>query len=129
MSITPEKLKKIRAALEISLEVIGEAHDVEFAIGKMTYSDSDFRCELRAGDTSGGESLARIEWDKGCRSIGFTPEDYGKNFSLLSEEVYRIVGLKLKNRKYPIIAEKNGLRYKFDPYTVRAALRREATPA
>lgn len=122
-----KKLDAIRKALEISLEVIGEAHGVAFDIGKMTYSHSGFRCPLEAFEVSDtGVSADQVKFEQAAHFFDLSPSDYGRVF-WMGRDQWKLVGIELKNRKYPIIAEKvgSGKTYKLESRHVQIAIARE----
>jgi len=45
--------------------------------------------------------------------FGLDPSVYGKTFKNINGEEFKVVGLKPKAPKYPLLATRNGNRYKF----------------
>jgi hypothetical protein len=60
-------------------------------------------------------------------SFGLEPDDLGEEFSTLEGETFKIVGLKTRARKRPILVEsaRSGKNYVFDEKTVASALARK----
>ena len=120
-----DKIKEIRKDMDAALRVIGSKHSLAFEIGRITYSDNGFGARVEAVMTSNsGESKMAIDFRDKCGKYGFVPEDLGKMFKDSSGNNYRIIGLKPRNRKYPIIAEKlnNGKSFKFSALYVKAMI-------
>lgn len=72
------------------------------------------------------ENEFKKEWNFNCRRYGFEKDDLGKMF-YISNEGYEIIGLKTRNRKYPILAKNSkGTIFKFDHVLVKAQLIKSA---
>jgi hypothetical protein len=62
------------------------------------------------------------EYEKLCQKVGFTQNVIGQSFTQ-NGSLYRIVNIKTKNRKYPVIASSRlGTLYKFSVATVKMRL-------
>jgi hypothetical protein len=63
-----------------------------------------------------------LEYEKLCRKVGFTQNVIGQSLTQ-NGSLYRIVNIKTKNRKYPVIASSRlGTLYKFSVETVKMRL-------
>ena len=117
------KAKMIRAELDKTLAQFGEKHGFTFDIGRITFTDKDFKAQVRGVDTSVTTASSPLELDWNTFKNRY-PElsgiVLGQRFRNDKGDVYRIVGLKPKNRKYPVIAQREdtGTQYKFSPYSV-----------
>lgn len=68
------------------------------------------------------ENEFQNNWNLYYRIYGFQKEDFGRSF-VINKNVYTILGINPRNRKYPIIASNNnGVNYKFAPITVTKSL-------
>lgn len=105
-------VKQIRELLESTLsEKLGEL-GLSADIGSIRFGDSDFSCKLSVGLGSKDDAAQR-EWDKNAFKFGLKSEDFGKTFGY-NNDLYEIVGIKPKSRKYPILGKDSaGKTYKF----------------
>jgi hypothetical protein len=80
-------------------------------------------------DASGKALTEEAEsFNHNAKLFGFEPADLGKEFNYQSQ-LYTICGLRLKSRKYPVIARAgNGKSYKFPCRAVLEALGKEVPP-
>jgi len=100
---------------------------VALKLGAIRYDESSFRATMEGYISVGadGESADKIAWDKHCVHYGLQPEDFGKTVTIGFGRVYKLVGLKPRNRKYPIIGECHGKRYKVPAEEICIALTKE----
>lgn len=121
-----ENMKHVRSELQELLDNFAAEKGLRIDLGRITYTESDFKSSIRVIiPTDGAESPMALDFKNKCYKYGFLPEDLGKRFRTGSKDTqYEIVGLKPRNRKYPIIARKvsTGEQYKFAPTTVRLGL-------
>ena len=115
-------LKDIRGDLTKVLGTLSEKYNVVFDIGTFRYNENTFKVTLEATKVDPEHTQEKkmvVDFKSLCHKFGLKKEDLGKTFFSIGE-AYRIVGLKPKNRKYPIIAEKvdSGKSFKFSQYTV-----------
>ena len=55
-----------------------------------------------------------------CGKFGLSVADYGKRFRNKTGTTYELVGIKPRNRKYPIIGRRSdGQRFKFGPHVLQ----------
>ena len=111
----------IRLQIDAALADLGEQHGISINAGNATYSDNTitFKLELQIE----GFDPLKDAFEKSCEWFGLKPEDYGREF-VKGVRLYKIVGLKPRNRKYPIICQdmKTGKHYKLPEADVQAAL-------
>lgn len=70
--------------------------------------------------THSEEDRYRFEYKEQCHLLGLDPEWYGKAFTHFGK-VYRVSGLLLTSRRYPVLAKNSrGTMYKFPAEAVRA---------
>ena len=86
---------------------LAERFDVNIELGAASYSDDDARISVVLVDASAGNTLMEADWHKHAHLYGFKPDDLGKQFELRGCAV-TIIGLKRRNKKYPIIVENGG---------------------
>jgi len=125
-SIDRAIVKTLRAELGRTLTTIGEKYGLAFSVGRITFDEVSFKASIEAAITEKqGEPKMAVDFRNLCFKHGFKPEDLGKIF-MSGEHSYEIVGLKPRNRKYPIIAARRSDRkqFKFAPYSVKAGLGR-----
>ena len=120
--------KLMRVEITEALEKIGEKYGIAFSLGRITFDDVSFRVTVEAGlTTTPGEPMMAIDFRKHCHKYGFKASDLGRVFTNTRLERFEIVGLKPRNRKYPIIGQdvRTQKQYKFTPTTVRMGLFKE----
>jgi hypothetical protein len=124
MSFSKENIKDIRNDIISALKKVEQKHGVLFNLGRITYYNTDFRASLQCHtNDDGAKSPIELEWNKLCHSYGFKGTDLHEKVNL-NGEVHQIIGLKSRNRKYPIITKKmgNGKQYKWTSDSVLRAL-------
>jgi hypothetical protein len=127
-NIDSPALTAIRQALEPALQEIGEQYGITLTVGRGSYGGETgtLKIELATlGENGEAESPAAKEF-KQCASmgtVGLEPTDLGRRFVSNGEE-FEVSGLKMRNRKYPVLATKvsNGKVYKFSAMAVRIRL-------
>lgn len=109
-------LSTFRQKFDKMLSDFHQETGVALKIGNIRYDENSFRTTLQgfvqsvSGD---GPTPDKIEWDRVCVRYGLKPEHFGETIDLGFGRSYKLVGIKSRNRKYPIIGEKdNGQRYK-----------------
>jgi hypothetical protein len=111
----------IREEIDAALADLSEQHGISINAGNATYSDNTitFKLELQIE----GFDPLKDAFEKSSEWFGLKPEDYGREF-VKGVRLYKIVGLKPRNRKYPIICQdmKTGKHYKLPEAAVQAAL-------
>lgn len=114
--LTSQKLETIRKDMELALSMVESTHNLQFKIGRMTYSRSTFSCKIEAGmSIDGGEAnIEKNLWDKDCYMFGLHKDDFGKRFKTIQGDVYTIEGIRSRKTKYPIVGKDMiGNSYKF----------------
>ena len=119
------EIQKIRNDLTEILKVYGDEAGLQFEIGRIVFGQMDFRCQLKAVKAGNPEEVLKMEWNENCWRVGMTDKDFGRKFRSLDGELYKLIAVKAKSRRYPIIAqnEGNGKRYKFPKQYVIQALK------
>jgi hypothetical protein len=119
-----QKCKTVSIAIMAALAAIELEHEVKFSRGNASYGAHEFGLKITATDTGeGGEvfDMAADEFTQYAKLLGLQPEDLGRVFQS-GGRGFVITGLKMKNRKLPVIATCGGKSYKFRSEDVRRAL-------
>ena len=116
-------LNKAREHIDKALAAVGEELGVNLQLGNCRYTPGEsftFKLEgLALGEDGKAVSKEASDFVMLATSFGLKPEDLGKEF-VSRGETFKITGLNLKAKKYPIQAEmlSNGKSYKFPADTV-----------
>jgi hypothetical protein len=112
--LTNKQFDSFRKETEQAMQQIAEKYGVNIHCGKIKYSDIKFDLTITASKKEvNGKSVEQIEFEKVATLYGFVPNDFGKSFTWKGN-TYRIVGIKTRASKMPIICEcTDGKRYKF----------------
>ena len=98
------------------IEVLCEEYGVTISNTKGRYNERSYDMTLTfdiPSDTA--IDSQRLEFEVLAPVFDLTPEDYQRAFTLNGKS-FQLVGFKMKNRKYPIIAQDDrGQLYKFEP--------------
>ncbi len=118
----------LRTSIEDHLKHITECTGLAIDVGSASYSDTGVKFKVTLSVE--GYDPGRTEFERVAVAFGLTAADYGKRLQHGDRE-YLLVGLKVKSPKYPIIAERDGKRYKLPERFIKglqAANERQATP-
>ena len=122
------KAKQIRKYLEEMFDKvekeIEEELNIKFKVGNISYSNEYATIKLEASDIGeNGEALSKeaISFQKLAEFYGLKASDLGKTFKVMGN-TYKIVGLKPRSKKYPILVQKGNSTYKMDVETIQRAL-------
>ena len=123
-----KKAGQIREYLEDMFEKIEKDIEkelgVKFKVGNISYSNEYATIKLEASDIGeDGVALSKeeISFQKLAEFYGLRATDLGKTFKSMGS-TYKIVGLKPRSSKYPILVQKGGATYKMDAEAVKKAL-------
>jgi len=119
-----DKAKTLRAKIAIVLKSVENDLDIKISVGSITYSDTDFKLQLSGVDAiAGADNFLEAEFLSKCGMYGFKPEHLGQKIRI-GGDVHTIIGIKARNRKYPIITRnlKNNKEYKLTQWSVQNAL-------
>jgi hypothetical protein len=109
-----EKIRMIQMDLRAALDEVGKKHGVSIATGALSYNDLYFTVSLKGRflDANGStEEADKAIWALYCRKFGLMSEWFGKMVKI-GADTYKIVGIAPKARKYPVLAEAHGKKYK-----------------
>ena len=117
-----ENLNSIRSKFEKELKVIGNKFGISFNVNTIRFTEKSMHCKLEGNLSNNGsnESFLAIEFKEKCHKYCLKSEDLYKTFSS-NDKSFKIIGLKVRNRKYPIIAVNilNGKSYKFSIHQIK----------
>ena len=124
--IDRNNIKSIRNAISNALKEVEEEYGLTIRVGNISYSLNEANVKVKVSVGTDTTQIARNEWDRGCRRFSLTPEMFGKEFYYMAG-LYKIVGIKTRSRKYPVLAQsmRNGKVFKMSDYVVRNALKEE----
>ena len=112
----PKSVYELRNDLLKKIEVLCEEYGVTISNTKGRYNERSYDMTLTfdiPSDTA--IDSQRLEFEVLAPVFDLTPEDYQRAFTLNGKS-FQLVGFKMKNRKYPIIAQDDrGQLYKFEP--------------
>ena len=125
------KVQRLRTALNaIDLSEIENRFGVKFKIGNASYDSraGNATFKLEVANIVGGivKTKEVSAFELNAKFYGLEPTDLGCKFSF-NGELYKIVGLKPRSRKYPILGENivTGKSYKFMPEMVKMTIQRD----
>jgi hypothetical protein len=109
-----EKVKQFRNEINNVLEKYGEEKGIQIHLGSIRFDDNSFTGKLKVVLAENKTKAEQMEWNKNCDLFNLKKEDYGKIISLRGNK-YKIIGLKPKSRKYPLLVERinNSRKYGF----------------
>lgn len=116
--------RNLSEALKNHLEAFEEENDIKVTIGSGKFDSTTLTLKVELAELAeSGEALTRAanEFKFMAHRYGLAPEDLGREFKD-GIRTYRIVGLKPRSTRYPIIAESDKKRYKFGAATIKAYL-------
>ena len=126
MTIDKIKMEQMRNDINIALTEIAKKHGVHMELKNGRYSDNTFNFKLEGGVTNSDGSTVTKESEAfklNAEMFGLSPENLFSTTTINGEQ-YKIMGLKTKNHKYPIITRniKTGKTYKMPATMVKTGL-------
>jgi hypothetical protein len=121
-----DKAKTLREKLSIALRGVEVGLGVKINVGVINYTDTGFKLQLSGVDSiAGADNFLETEFLTKCGSYDLRMEDLGR-LVRINGSVHKIIGLKVRNRKYPIITQRqdNKKQYKLTARQVTEAIRR-----
>jgi hypothetical protein len=104
MKIDNQMLDAFRKDFAEAVKDLEKQYGVVLSLGRITYGYDNFRCQLEAKSGDSRDDVLKKEFEQNCSAVGLYPEDYGQTFTQQGKQ-WRIIGIDLKKRKYPIIIE------------------------
>jgi hypothetical protein len=110
-----KNIDTIRAAIDAKLQEVSQEYGIALTIGGMRYSASEITTRLTVksigSDIKEGESIQeasdRAEFDRYAQSFGLKPEYFGQ-VVIVNGKRFRIVGIKPRSSKFPILVQEVG---------------------
>ena len=107
-----KNLKQIRMQINTELEKMSKKLGIQFSIGNISFQEQSFTTKMTAVLAGNSEDAERIAFEKDCWRAGVDKDMFGKVINY-GNKSYRICGIRPRSWKQPIIAERNGSKYKF----------------
>lgn len=104
MKIDLQSIRDFRKDFEEAVKDLEQKYGVVVTLGQITYGYDEFYCRMAVKNGQSKEELFKKEFEADCAKVGLYPEDYGQTF-MRHGHTFKIVGLDLKKRKYPVIIE------------------------
>lgn len=116
MQFNRKNLPSFRLEIEQALAAVEAKHNVKFELGRITFTDNNFRTKLECtttADRSGNTVDPRqVKFDANSWRYNIAKDAFGKTFSKGGRK-YKIVGLNPRAKKYPLNCEApNGQQWK-----------------
>lgn len=121
------QVRAVSAAFYETLQELADALGLQLQQGGTRYSSDEMALNftLRVADDGSGTSPEQRDWELYAPSLGLKAEWYGRDILVRSRPA-KIVAIKPRNRKYPVIVQtQNGRRYKYPARLVGEELERE----
>ena len=105
INIIQEKLKKAIALIE-------KEENVKIDFGSISFNVAQYRSVMSVSSLDKSEKIEKV-YESICERLGFTQNIIGMKFDS-NAMIYEITDIKIKNRKYPVIAKSpKGNSYKY----------------
>jgi len=133
-SFTKDNLKNVvRPAIQAALDKVGAEYGMKIALGNISFGQFEFKASVKTTiESSAAKEEAKNkeirEFNEYASYLGFKSSVLGCEFtSLMSGGRFRIVGVKMSSRKYPILAKRleDGKVYKFSATFIKSILEEE----
>ena len=117
-----QRLEEMMLRLRMAVNEIARGEGVEIKLSEPDYlfgENNTYNVSMTIADV---DPVKHREYDAMCKKVGFTQNVIGMSFTQ-NGSLYRIVNIKTRNRKYPVIASSRlGGLYKFSAETVKRNL-------
>jgi hypothetical protein len=123
MEITKKLLMEFREDFKTAVADLEAKYGCAISLGSISYRPTNFTGKIEVVTSDGDTSAEEAMFNTYCDRFGLKPHHYQCVFKLRGND-YRLTGIKVRNRKYPIIATnvKNGTSYKLPKSTVEKIL-------
>ena len=116
MQFNRKNLPGFRREIEQALAAVEAKHNVKFDLGRITFTDSNFRVKLECTTTADRSGNAvdprKVKFDQNSWRYRISKDAFGKTFTKGGRK-YTIVGLNPRAKKYPLQCESpNGQQWK-----------------
>lgn len=119
------RVKLLRIQLEAHLKELADKLDVNIQLSRATFTPNNvtFKMEVaKIGDDGLVVNSAVIDFQRYAVMYGLQPDDLHRTF-VMDSRIYKIVGLKTRRSKYPVLCECNGKVFKLSPQIVKIFLK------
>lgn len=99
------QVKAVMAELEPALAAVLARHNLKLAPGHRVTYGVGMSVKFEAVSTDPAKDPKVLDWNRYAAGFGLSPEDLGKTF-VSKGTTYRIVGLDIGRRAYPVVAER-----------------------
>lgn len=120
-------LSAIDADVIEALKPVAEKYGIDISKGRGTFSNTNFTMKIEmsvVGDDGNAVTKEVRDYQSYAHLYDLSPEWLGKTFMNNGRE-FKICGLSMKAKKYPVLAECDGDTYKFTPAAVIAKMKNE----
>jgi hypothetical protein len=124
-------IKNIRPEIEAALKEIAQRHGVVIKCGNGSYTNSNFTLKLEASAidaVTGAVATKEAEaYKRNAPLYGLQADWLGQTFQSYSGDSYKVIGMKPKSTKYPILGERaDGKVFKFGTEMVKFCFQKKA---
>ena len=111
--LTRAQFKAFRQDFEDAVVGLEQKYGVNLSLGKITYSDTDFRSTITATKVVEGKTPEQVQFEEHAALFGLKPEDFGKHFTVDGKQ-YELIGLRPSAPAWPVIGRRaDGKPFKF----------------
>jgi len=120
--ITSDKINSVQRKIKNFLAEIEREENVKITFGTCRYDAAQYGTRMTVKTLVKSESTETVDVSN-CKRLGLPSNVIGMTF-LLRGVKYQVTELKMRNRKYPIIAKniRTNKSYKFTPTSVKSYL-------
>jgi hypothetical protein len=112
-----KNLQALRTDIDAALKAVGDKHGISLKLGRGTFSaeTATFKLELgTVSDTGVVVTKEAQDFKTYALMFGLKPEHLGQSFKDFDGHSYKVVGLKVRSPKFPVLVERaDGARFKF----------------
>jgi hypothetical protein len=117
-----QRLEEMMLRLQMAVNEIARGEGVEIKLSEPDYLFGENNTHKVSMTIADVDPVKQREYEAMCKKVGFTQNVIGMSFTQ-NGSLYRIVNIKTRNRKYPVIASSRlGGLYKFSAETVKRNL-------
>lgn len=124
--INRDKIRRIQDKIQAAISQIEKEEEVSISFGTRTFSDTQYTTKMTVVTKSTDTRTIKAIEDNNTilsKSLGFNGNIIGKKVVINGMEL-TISSFKMKNRKYPIIADcKNGKSYKLSETQIKGLIK------
>ena len=110
--INETKINSIQEKLKKAIALIEKEENVKIDFGSISFNVAQYRSVMSVSSLDKSEKIEKV-YESICKRLGFTQNIIGMKFDS-NAMIYEITDIKIKNRKYPVIAKSpKGNSYKY----------------